>query len=61
MSVSVDTLRDEVEHYLLRREFIIRSPRGRQATAAGYRHLGLPEPEPRFELPLFDPQNRLFD
>ncbi len=61
MSVSVDTLRDEVEHYLLRREFIIRSPRGRQVTAAGYHHLGLPEPEPKFEIPYLDPQNRLFD
>jgi Holliday junction DNA helicase RuvB len=61
MSVSVDTLRDEVEHYLLRREFITRSPRGRLATAAAYRHLGLPEPEPQFDLPVFDPQNRLFE
>ena len=61
MSVSVDTLRDEVEHYLLRREMIIRSPRGRQATAAAYRHLGLPEPEPKFDLPFFDPQSRLFE
>ncbi len=32
MNVAVDTLRDEVEPYLLRREFVVRSPRGRQAT-----------------------------
>ena len=36
MNVAVDTLRDEVEPYLLRREFLVRSPRGRQVTAAAY-------------------------
>ena len=46
MNVAVDTLTDEVEPYLLRREFIVRTPRGRRATAAAYRHLGLPEPAP---------------
>lgn len=46
MSVSSDTLEDEVEPYLLRRHFIIRSPRGRKATAKAYRHLGIDEPEP---------------
>ena len=46
MNVSVDTLKDEVEPYLLRREFVVRSPRGRQVTAAAYLHLGLPEPPP---------------
>ena len=35
MNVSVDTLEDEVEPYLLRREFVVRSPRGRQATSGG--------------------------
>ena len=38
---------DEVEHYLLRREFIVRTPRGRKATHLAYRHLGLAEPEVR--------------
>ena len=47
MNVSVDTLKDEVEPYLLRREFVVRSPRGRQVTAAAYLHLGLPEPPAR--------------
>ncbi len=60
MSVPVDTLEDEVEHYLLRRRFIIRTPRGRKATHLAYRHLGLPEPEPEPEINLID-QRRLFD
>jgi Holliday junction DNA helicase RuvB len=62
MSVAVDTLEDEVEPYLLRRHFIIRTPRGRKATHLAYRHLGMaePEPEPEPEAPLFD-QRRLFE
>ncbi|RUL86917.1 Holliday junction branch migration DNA helicase RuvB [Tautonia sociabilis] len=60
MNVAVDTLTDEVEPYLLRREFIVRTPRGRRATESAYRHLGLepPEPEPTFDL---SDQPRLFD
>lgn len=61
MNVSVDTLTDEVEPYLLRRHFIVRTSRGRRATPHAYRHLGLPEPvvtEPSFDL--LD-QPRLFD
>jgi Holliday junction DNA helicase RuvB len=52
MSVAVDTLEEEVEPYLLRRELIVRTPRGRKVTGAGYRHLGLMEPEddPPFDL-----------
>src|SRR5262245_34537813 len=62
MNVAVDTLKDEVEPYLLRREFVIRSPRGRQVTSAAYLHLGLPEPPPLpDEFSLFDSQRRLFD
>ncbi len=62
MSVSVDTLEDEVEPYLLRREYVVRTPRGRVATPAAYFHLGLPEPPPReAEFPLLDPQRRLFE
>jgi Holliday junction DNA helicase RuvB len=61
MNVALDTLTDEVEPYLLRRHFIVRTPRGRRATPAAYRHLGLPEPleEPDIT-PLFD-QRRLFE
>ncbi len=61
MNVSVDTLRDEVEPYLLRREFLVRTSRGRQACSSAYGHLGLPEPALEPEPPLLDPQRRLFD
>jgi holliday junction DNA helicase RuvB len=63
MNVSVDTLKDEVEPYLLRREFVVRSPRGRQALHTAYLHMGLPEPppEPEPDLPLFQSQRRLFE
>src|SRR4029077_415560 len=61
MNVAVDTLRDEVEPYLLRREFVVRSPRGRQAISAAYRHLGLAEPAPELDPPVFAPQRRLFE
>ncbi len=59
MSLAVDTLDDEVEPYLLRRHFIVRTPRGRRATPLAYQHLGLREPEPD----LFDlsEQPRLFE
>ena len=39
MNVSSDTLEDEVEPFLLRSELIVRSRRGRMATAKAYRHL----------------------
>ena len=59
MSLAVDTLTDEVEPYLLRRHFIVRTPRGRRATHLAYRHLGLEEPEElSFDL---ENQPRLFD
>jgi Holliday junction DNA helicase RuvB len=61
MNVSIDTLKDEVEPYLLRREYVIRSPRGRQVTRAAYLHLGLPEPPLEPVLPLFESQPRLFE
>lgn len=41
MNVPPDTLIDEVEPYLLRSELIVRSPRGRRLTAAGFSHVGL--------------------
>jgi holliday junction DNA helicase RuvB len=61
MNLAVDTLTDEVEPYLLRRHYIVRTPRGRRATVAAYRHLGLPEPPPEPEFLLPDPQRRLFE
>jgi Holliday junction DNA helicase RuvB len=60
MSLAIDTLTDEVEPYLLRRHYIVRTPRGRRATPLAYRHLDLPEPSSGFDLDLTD-QPRLFD
>ena len=40
MNLATDTLSDEVEPYLLREQFIMRSPRGRVATLKAYRVLG---------------------
>jgi Holliday junction DNA helicase RuvB len=56
MSVPVDTLSDEVEPYLLREQFIVRSPRGRVATPRTFKLLGRPVKEPPT-----DPQPGLFD
>jgi Holliday junction DNA helicase RuvB len=60
MSVAVDTLADEVEPYLLRKHFIVRTPRGRRATSAAYCHLGLREPERSSEYNITE-QPRLFE
>jgi holliday junction DNA helicase RuvB len=47
MTLPVDTLSDEIEPYLLREQFIVRTPRGRVATARAYQVLGRPmKPEP---------------
>lgn len=46
MNLATDTLVDEVEPFLLRSELIVRSPRGRKLTPAGFEHLGIaPSPE----------------
>ncbi|WP_422925546.1 Holliday junction branch migration DNA helicase RuvB [Singulisphaera sp. PoT] len=61
MSLSVDTLTDEVEPFLLRRHFIVRTPRGRRATAKAYTHIGLSEPLPdESDDTLFNDQRFLF-
>lgn len=60
MHVAVDTLEEEVEPFLLRRHFIVRSPRGRRVTPKAYRHLGIDEPVRQSEFDLLD-QPRLFD
>ena len=65
LNTATDTLTDEVEPFLLRAELVIRTPRGRKLTTAGYHHLGAQPPEgPREthfqrdsnqqDLPLFD-------
>ena len=45
MNTATDTLTDEVEPFLLRSELVVRTPRGRKLTAAGYAHLGATAPE----------------
>jgi len=46
MNVSSDTLEDEVEPFLLRSELIVRTRRGRMATAKAYEHMKMPQPDP---------------
>jgi Holliday junction DNA helicase RuvB len=55
MNLAPDTLVDEVEPFLLRTGLVIRTPRGRRATAETYQHLGLAVPDPDS-----DAQRRLF-
>ena len=55
MNLPADTLSDEVEPYLLREQFIVRTPRGRVATARAFQLLGQPMRVPVNEGPtLFD-------
>ncbi|HYT95451.1 MAG TPA: Holliday junction branch migration DNA helicase RuvB [Gemmataceae bacterium] len=56
MNLPADTLSDEIEPYLLREQFIIRTPRGRLATPRAYQHLGK-KPPPKGN----DPQGLLFE
>ena len=44
MNLPVDTLSDEIEPYLLREQFIVRTSRGRLATPRSYQLLGKPMP-----------------
>src|SRR5947208_1277569 len=56
MNLPADTLSDEIEPFLLREQFMVRTPRGRVATPRAYLHLGKPlkqKPE--------DDQGMLFD
>jgi len=54
MNASVDTLVDEVEPFLLRIGFVVRTPRGRVARSETYRHLNLDPPPDDDQLRLFD-------
>jgi len=45
MHVPTDTLIDEVQPFLLRTGLVVRTPRGRQLTEAGFDHLGVEAPE----------------
>jgi Holliday junction DNA helicase RuvB len=44
MNAAIDTLVDEIEPFLLRTGLVVRTPRGRKVTVAGYEHLGLAAP-----------------
>lgn len=57
MNVAVDTLTDDVEPFLLRSELLVRTPRGRMATAKSYKHLKTPMPKNSDD----NPQSELFD
>ena len=39
-----DTIEDVLEPYLIQQGYLQRTPRGRMATVAAYRHFGLPQP-----------------
>ncbi len=54
LNITADTLADEIEPYLLRRGFVVRTRRGRVATIAAYQHLGLSAPAQTPERSLFD-------
>lgn len=45
-----DTIEDMIEPFLIQIGFLQRTPRGRLATAAAFRHFGLPEPQRQTEL-----------
>jgi Holliday junction DNA helicase RuvB len=55
MNLPADTLSDEIEPYLLREQFLVRTPRGRIATPRAYAVLGTPSKHPPD-----DPQSGLF-
>src|SRR6516164_904379 len=54
MNLATDTLSDEIEPYLLREQFIVRTPRGRLATPKAYQLLGKPMKKQPEEQTLFD-------
>jgi len=45
MNLATDTLSDEIEPYLLREQYIVRTPRGRVATPRGFAVLGKTPPK----------------
>jgi Holliday junction DNA helicase RuvB len=60
MNLAIDTLIDEVEPFLLRSELVVRSPRGRKLTTAGFEHLGVAPPA-QADPEDAAPQARLFE
>lgn len=57
INLASDTLSDEIEPYLLREQYITRSPRGRVAMPRAYTALGKPQPRPKSD----DKQGSLFE
>jgi Holliday junction DNA helicase RuvB len=57
VNLAADTLSDEIEPYLLREQYISRSPRGRIAMPRAYVALGKLPPRPKLD----DKQGNLFD
>jgi Holliday junction DNA helicase RuvB len=57
MNLPSDTLSDEIEPYLLREQYIVRTPRGRTATMRAYQTLGRAMKPDRPD----DPQRLLFE
>jgi Holliday junction DNA helicase RuvB len=45
------TIEDVIEPYLIQQGFLQRTPRGRVATLAAYRHLGVAPPQEQASLP----------
>ncbi|MBX7105820.1 MAG: Holliday junction branch migration DNA helicase RuvB [Gemmataceae bacterium] len=55
MNLPADTLADEVEPFLLREQFVVRTPRGRLATHRAYKHFGkTPKPTEGEDAGLFE-------
>ena len=54
MNTVTDTLEDEVEPFLLRSELILRTPRGRVATAKAFEHMKMEPPSGHQQSSLFD-------
>lgn len=54
ISEDTGTIEDVLEPYLLQQGFIMRTPRGRVATAAAYLHFGLKAPKTNVTVDLFD-------
>jgi Holliday junction DNA helicase RuvB len=52
-----DTIEDVLEPYLIQQGYLQRTPRGRMATANGYRHFGLVQPQNALNRELWD-ENR---
>ena len=58
LNLATDTLTDEIEPYLLREQYIVRSPRGRVVTPRAFTVLGKTPPKPK---PEDKPQPGLFE